>query len=135
MFKDPMRISSYTILSKTKFQQVTCCALLVTVLHVFAISICSASDIKVVLTGNTTDLKNSSSLFEVMEKYCSNEPSPVLWVLNGDIFSSTANEEQIGQWQAKAVTLLDRFPQLEILITQGDRDWDDSGKDGWEKIQ
>ena len=99
------------------------------------ISLCTASDIKVVLTGNTTDLKNGASLFDVMEKYCSNDPSPLLWVLNGDIFPSGASEEQVSQWHTKAATLLDRFPQLQILVSQGDRDWSDSGKNGWQEIR
>ena len=133
--QDPKRIGSYLIPSTTKRRQITCCLLSLISLVLISISLCRASDIKVVLTGSTTDLKNSVSLFEVMERYCSKEPSPVLWVLNGDIFPSTAGEQQVSQWQTKANTLLDQFPQLQLLISQGDRDWDDSGKSGWGKIQ
>ncbi|MEJ1237996.1 BamA/TamA family outer membrane protein [Chryseolinea sp. T2] len=96
---------------------------------------CSASDVKVILTGNTADLKNEDTLFEVIDKYCSEVASPVLWVLNGDIFSEKASNDQVTQWQSKAFALLDRFPKLQILINQGDRDWDDSGKNGWKKVQ
>jgi hypothetical protein len=131
--QDVKLLRSYPIPLVRKFNQITALSL-ISVL-IFYTSLCSASDIRVVLTGNTTDLKNSASLFEVMERYCSKESSPVLWVLNGDIFPSGASEEQVSQWQSKASTLLDRFPQLQILVSQGDRDWDDSGKNGWGKIQ
>ena len=130
-----MRLTSYPAPSNPRFKPITCCSLLLISLLLFSISLCTALDIKIVLTGNTTDLKNSASLFEVMERYCSKEPSPVLWVLNGDIFPLGASDEQVSQWQTKANTFLDRFPQLQILVNQGDRDWDDSGKSGWEKIQ
>lgn len=101
----------------------------------FFITASFASDVKVILTGNTADLKNSRRLFEAMEKYCANEKSPVLWTLNGDIFPSTFNEEMINQWVITAKEILDRYPQLQLLVNQGDRDWDDSGKNGWKKIQ
>ncbi|MGC3945275.1 MAG: hypothetical protein QM762_12315 [Chryseolinea sp.] len=95
----------------------------------------SAQDVKVILTGNTADLKNAEHLFDVMEKYCANELSPVLWVLNGDVFPSESSDAEVTQWQSKAFALLDRFPTLQIVINQGDRDWGDSGKSGWKKIQ
>jgi len=91
----------------------------------FRVSPGLASDIKVILTGNTADLTNSADLFPIMERYCANQSSPVLWVLNGDIFSTNTGED-VGQWQTKANALLDHFPQLQILISQGDRDWNES---------
>ncbi|MEO5980647.1 MAG: hypothetical protein ABIS36_11405 [Chryseolinea sp.] len=39
------------------------------------------------------------------------------------------------QWLSSATPTLDHFPNLEIIITQGDRYWANSGKKGWKKIQ
>ena len=71
----------------------------------------------------------------MMEQYCVSQQSTILWVLNGDVFTPAMKGEDISRWQAQAFSLLDRFPQLHILINQGDRDWDDSGEDGWKKVQ
>lgn len=133
--QDAKGLHSCPIPLAIKSKLITRCSLSLISLLLFSFSLSRASDIKVILTGSTTDLKNSASLFEVIEKYCSNEPSSVLWVLNGDIFPSGASDEQVSQWQTKSSALLNRFPQLQILISQGDRDWDDSGVNGWEHIQ
>jgi len=94
-----------------------------------------AEDIKVLLTGNTADLKNPSQLFEIMEQYASVNTGPLLWVVNGDVFPDGFSDDQILTWKADAIVLLERFPQLQLLINQGDRDWNDSGKKGWKRIQ
>lgn len=94
-----------------------------------------AADLKVVLTGNTADMKSPEQLFDIIEQYNANNSSDVLWVLNGDIFPDNYTDEQINTWKTKANTLLNRFPKLQILLNQGDRDWDDSGKKGWKKVQ
>jgi hypothetical protein len=94
-----------------------------------------SADLKVVLTGNTADFKNPDELFGLMNQYLSANSGPVLWVLNGDIFPESFSNEQISNWKLKANTMLDRSPQLQILINQGDRDWQDSGREGWKKVQ
>lgn len=95
----------------------------------------SAADIKVVLTGNTGGANNSELLFSAMENYCSRNGSPVFWVLNGDLFPSVWNEAAISQWQQRMNAILDRYAQLQVIVNQGDMDWDDSGERGWEKIK
>lgn len=94
-----------------------------------------AADLKVVLTGNTADFKDPNQLFQVMEQYNMANPTAVLWVLNGDIFPESFKDEQITAWKIKANDILNRFPNLQILLNQGDRDWQNSGKNGWAKIQ
>ncbi|MEO6287792.1 MAG: BamA/TamA family outer membrane protein [Dyadobacter sp.] len=94
-----------------------------------------SADLKVVLTGNTADLKNPDELFDLMDQYLASSPGPVLWVLNGDIFPESFSTEQIINWKLKAHSVLDRSPQLQMLLNQGDRDWQDSGHDGWKKVQ
>src|SRR4051812_30883089 len=95
----------------------------------------TAQDVKVVLTGNTADLKTSGQLFDLISAYCTTHPQPVLWILNGDLFPDTWEEKEINEWLVKANQLLDTYPHLQFLLNQGDRDWDDSGKKGWKKIQ
>ncbi|HTF20638.1 MAG TPA: BamA/TamA family outer membrane protein [Chryseolinea sp.] len=103
------------------------------------ITICAhlgiAQDVKVVLSGNTALLTNTQQLFRDMDNYLSAEKGPVLWVLNGDIFPPAYSGEMIALWQSSVFELLNRFPNLQVLINQGDLDWNNSGKDGWKRIQ
>lgn len=94
-----------------------------------------SADLKVVLTGNTADFKNPDELFSLMDQYLAGNSGQVLWVLNGDIFPDSYSNEQIADWKLKANSVLDRVPQLQILLNQGDRDWQDSGRDGWKKVE
>ena len=93
------------------------------------------ADIKVVLTGNTGDAKSSELLFSAIENYCSKNDSPIFWVLNGDLFPSAWNENEISRWQERMNAVLDRHAQLQVIVNQGDMDWDRSGEKGWEKIK
>lgn len=93
----------------------------------------SAQDVKVVFTGNTATLSDERQWQGVLEQYMGQTAEPVLWVFNGDIFANFS-EEQIASWQSSAINLLSRFPQLQILVNQGDLDWADSGVDGWKRI-
>ncbi len=94
-----------------------------------------ASDVKVILTGNTADLPRSGNLFTIIDQYCKQESAPVLWVLNGDLFSDSFSTKEVEAWNQQAGKLLDQYPHLQILINQGDRDWNHSGKKGWKKVQ
>lgn len=104
------------------------------VLMFFLICPVLGADFKVVLTGNTADLRNPADIFPMIENYLAQQPGPVLWVMNGDVFPETWTTDQAVEWKKNAVALLDRAPQLHILINQGDQDWLDSGKKGWARI-
>ncbi|OJV13083.1 MAG: hypothetical protein BGO21_03695 [Dyadobacter sp. 50-39] len=93
-----------------------------------------AANFKVVLTGNTADFKNPADIFPVVEKYLATGPGPVLWVINGDAFPDQMDLEQVADWKAKASALLGRHPELHMLLNQGDREWEGSGKDGWKRL-
>jgi len=91
--------------------------------------------VKVVITANTADLKDNQRLFQIIGNYCQSQRQSVVWILNGDIFPSGISEADISRWQDAAVVLLNSYPNLHLIIAQGDRDWDDSGKKGLKKIQ
>ncbi len=95
----------------------------------------NAQEVKVVLTGNTADLKDPLQLFNKMDQYATSTTESIVWVINGDLFPEAYTDEQVLEWKSKAVQILDRFPHLQLLINQGDRDWQDSGRKGWERIQ
>lgn len=107
---------------------------LVAALLIFSSRPLLAADFKVVLTGNIADLKNPDDIFPIIENYLAQQSGPVLWVMNGDVFPEQWTTGQAVEWKKNAVALLDRAPQLHMLINQGDRDWLDSGKKGWERI-
>jgi hypothetical protein len=92
-----------------------------------------AQGIRVVLTGNTVDLRAPEALFQAMEAYCAQTPVPVYWVLNGDVFPVSAADASV--WVERVRGVLDKYPQLTVLLNQGDREWSDSGPDGWEHVQ
>lgn len=94
-----------------------------------------AQEAKVILTGNTSELKNPDLLFDAIHSYCGSHQQDILWVLNGDLFPEKWQEKEIHEWQSRVNHLLDTFPRLQVLLNQGDMDWDDTGKKGWKKIQ
>lgn len=93
-----------------------------------------AADFKVILTGNTADFENPADIFPIIENYLATKPGPLLWVFNGDSFPEQMTTEQVAEWKRKANALLDRNPELHMLLNQGDREWLSSGKDGWQRI-
>lgn len=93
-----------------------------------------AGDFKVILTGNTADFKNPADIFPIMENYLATKPGPLLWVFNGDVFPEQMTIEQVAHWKRKANALLDRNPELHMLMNQGDREWLSSGKAGWQRV-
>ncbi|MCF0069036.1 outer membrane protein assembly factor [Dyadobacter sp. CY261] len=93
-----------------------------------------AAEFKVILTGNTAEFENAADIFPIIENYLTTKPGPLLWVFNGDSFPEQMTIEQVTEWKKKANELLERNPELHIIMNQGDRDWLDSGKDGWKRV-
>ncbi|HEY9044608.1 MAG TPA: BamA/TamA family outer membrane protein [Ohtaekwangia sp.] len=98
-------------------------------------SLLFAAEIKVILTANSADLADKTELFTVIDQYCSTTTVPVIWVLNGDVFPEITTQAEVEAWGRAASQLLDKYTQLTILINQGEREWKDSGKDGWQAVQ
>ena len=93
-----------------------------------------AQDVKVIMTGNTADIKNDSLFFKLIDSYCQAHSEPTVLILNGDLFEKQ-DKEYIQKWQTRLNQLLDKTNQLQVVINQGDRDWDDSGKNGWDHVK
>lgn len=94
-----------------------------------------AQDIKVVLTGNTADLEDQRLLFWTIDHYCQQTPNEVVWVLNGDVFHELIPEKDVGTWLNSMNQLLDKHEHLTLLINQGEREWKNSARDGWQALQ
>ncbi|WP_333820749.1 BamA/TamA family outer membrane protein [Ohtaekwangia sp.] len=94
-----------------------------------------AAEVKVILTANSADLADKQELFAMIDQYCQSATTPVVWILNGDVFSERATAEDIQAWGTQAHQVLDKYTNLTILINQGEREWNDSGKDGWQAVQ
>jgi len=91
---------------------------------------------KVILTGNTADLKNQAALVTTIDTYCQqNTNTPIWWILNGDTFAPETPDNTITTWRRNAIDLLNRHEQLHILINQGDREWNESARDGWQHVR
>jgi hypothetical protein len=107
-----------------------------TAVSLFLLSeVAGATGTKVVLTSNTADLRNPDDLFLIMDEYLKSSSDTVVWVLNGDVFPEDYSEERVSEWKWKANRLLDENVRLSILLNQGDRDWANSGREGWKRIR
>jgi len=109
--------------------------LLILLLVILTGSLATASDLRVVLTGNTADFENADDLFLIIKERLRGSTDTVAWVLNGDVFPESYSDQQIVAWKTKANQMLDDFPNLYIILNQGDRDWDNSGRKGLKKIR
>jgi len=104
--------------------------------HSFSQSIPIPPEVHVILTGNIADLKDPATLLTSIDTYCrQNTSTPIWWILNGDTFSPKAIDNAITTWQQKAIDLLNRYQRLHIVINQGDREWSESSRDGWQRVR
>ncbi|MCF0075289.1 hypothetical protein LZD49_32725 [Dyadobacter sp. CY261] len=110
---------------------------MVAILSLSEVELAGAAAVKVVLTGNTADFKRPDDLFDIVKNHIrqNTDQDTLVWVLNGDVFPETYSDEQILNWKTRANSLLEANPRLFILLNQGDRDWMDSGKGGWQKVR
>lgn len=97
------------------------------------ISSLEAAEIKIVLTANTADLQDGQLLFATIDDYCNKEHGKVVWILNGDTFHKPTDAD-INAWSDSALELLQRHPHLTLLINQGDREWDQGERNGWQSL-
>ena len=89
------------------------------------------SDIyQVVLISNLDDVAAEDDRLESLVTYLENVYSPLALVLNGD-FSQDPKLRQL----VKLAECIGNKPECRMIITQGDRDWADSGLQGWSKVR
>jgi len=106
------------------------------ILFLFQIKHVKADGLKVVLAANTADLAQPDDLFDIIRTHLvhSSSSDTVIWVLNGDIFPENYAGETIKTWKIQANSLLESYPNLFIILNQGDRDWLNSSKEGWKNV-
>ncbi|UII28150.1 BamA/TamA family outer membrane protein [Fulvivirga maritima] len=89
---------------------------------------------KVFLLGNIADIDNKEAFASDFIKTLNNTSTPYTILVDGDIIHSDPTEEST-QDLKKLFTSLNKASKGKIIIVPGDRDWDDSGKDGWKAVK
>ncbi|NNF33713.1 MAG: hypothetical protein HKN68_06375, partial [Saprospiraceae bacterium] len=87
-----------------------------------------AQEYHIISIANTVDIEDAD-YYEHLDSYLSSVESPYSIVVNGDITSSTNS--------SSLTLLLETLTQSgaeKIIIIPGDRDWDESGRSGWQKV-
>jgi hypothetical protein len=87
-----------------------------------------AQQYRVISIANTVDVEYAG-YYKHLTSYLNSIDSPYSIVVNGDITSSD-NSSNV----AMLLETLARSQADKIVIIPGDRDWDDSGKSGWQKV-
>ena len=93
---------------------------------------------RVYLTANTVDISSHSSFIPAVQKLLSGTEEPFSFIINGDLIEgkfSKKKSEKITQNLRKLFEQLTQFEKGQIVVIPGDRDWADSGKDGWEDVK
>ncbi|MBL0741096.1 BamA/TamA family outer membrane protein [Chryseolinea lacunae] len=98
-------------------------------------NVAQGQTLRVVLTGNSADVQDVEALFSVVDRYAAQTSGPAVWVFNGDAFSTPAEPAVIARWLEVAGQVLDKHPQLTLLVNQGEREWNNSARNGWETLQ
>jgi hypothetical protein len=92
----------------------------------------------VFLTANTADISANSDFIPALENLLLNTNESWTLLINGDIIRkkiSDKNEESIKQNLNKFLNTLAQIDGGNIIIIPGDRDWADSGPDGWKNVR
>jgi hypothetical protein len=88
----------------------------------------------VFLTGNTADILDEAQVSRSLQKLFSSLNEPFTLIINGDLISEELHRENIPQYALRIEKLLDAVSGLnngKAVILHGERDWADSGKNGW----
>jgi len=93
---------------------------------------------RVYLTANTADISSHFSFIPAVQKLLSGTQEPFSFIINGDLIEgkfSKKKSEKITQNLRKLFEQLRQFEKGQIVVIPGDRDWADSGEDGWEDVK
>jgi Omp85 superfamily domain len=85
---------------------------------------------KLIVIGNTTDISEASTFYH-LKTYLAELELPYSIFLPGDINSKGKDFENLSK--LKGVLLSSRAEK--IIFIPGDRDWDNSGEDGWKQVR
>lgn len=93
---------------------------------------------KVFLLGNLTDVKNKTRLTDQLNTLFLEANTPFTLVLNGDLVKEKIGKNDHAEALAPIFSLIDlirEYPDGKLLIVPGDRDWNNSKKDGAKSLE
>jgi hypothetical protein len=93
---------------------------------------------RVFLTANTADISSNSNFIPAIEKLLSKTNESFSLILNGDLIKgkiSDKNEGDVIQNLGRLFSTVTQFDNGRIIVIPGDRDWADSGPDGWKNVR
>ncbi|MEM6963113.1 MAG: metallophosphoesterase [Bacteroidota bacterium] len=91
---------------------------------------------KAYLIGNIAGLKPESPYFQQLLKQLNSEQQPTSLLVLGDM-SKKNRGKGAPSWNEELLTAFAQIqnPKVKIHFISGDRDWDNSGKDGWAHVK
>ena len=89
---------------------------------------------RVYLLGNIADVENKEQLASQILPTLEDYEAPYTIIINGDLIEDKPTKENTGDLKA-FLTKLSQTATGKIIIVPGDRDWDNSGPDGWKAVK
>jgi len=93
---------------------------------------------RVFLTANTTDISINSSFIPEVKKLLIETDESWSFIINGDLISGKITDKNKNEVDRNLKNLFGMFSDInkgQIIIIPGDRDWADSGPDGWKNVR
>lgn len=92
---------------------------------------------RVFVLGNSVDIDSNSSFYQNLKKQFVKTKEPFTLLLIGDLlnqkFNKGAQSTELNQI-TRIIDLIQQFPNGKLVIIPGDRDWNQSGKGGYQRV-
>ncbi len=91
----------------------------------------------VFLVSNIVDVKNNDDFISRLEEVLDSQTNPFTFIINGDLVNSKFDKrfKQDSIRILNLLTSLSKYKNGKIIIIPGERDWDDSKKDGLKNVK
>ncbi|MDX1699861.1 MAG: hypothetical protein R3250_04540, partial [Melioribacteraceae bacterium] len=105
--------------------------------EIFCHSINDTAQHSVFTFSNFVDIKNNNLFLQRVEEILENQKHPFTFVINGDLVNSKfdKNYEKDSLRISELLSSLIKFENGNTIIIPGERDWDDSKKDGLKNVK
>lgn len=110
--------------------------------HLVSTLVFSQSENKIIhrvfLTANTADISSNSNFIPAVGELLSKTNESFSLIINGDLITgkiSDKNEEKFSQNLKRLFSTFTQFDNGKIIVIPGDRDWANSGPDGWKNVR
>ena len=90
---------------------------------------------RVVLLGNTADLSAENPFRKNLPKLLAATDTPTTIIVNGDIITGTKDPSDDSVTVQRLVSLVKDLTHVQMIVIPGDRDWADSGPEGWKRVK